>query len=662
MLGAILSLPPITMTSPPTASRPTWLATAALLALAGLPAQADPSAPLQTVVVSATRHAMSQVDAPAAMSVVSADDIAQRGADNLLEALRGETGVAVFGRTIAGRKALALRGMDPRHTLFLVDGRRISASDGVIGHSDFQLDWVAMDQIDRIEVVRGPLSVLYGAEALGGVVQVFTRPLAAQFEGRAALEGTQTASDRGGEGHRVSATVSGPLGERLRAGLSVSDSRRQAVASALDPRLSDLEGRHKQEASWRLRWAPAGGHALELEQRWGQEERWADSIERSGRRRLFQSVTDLDRNHAALTWSADWGGQGDWRSTVRAYESRLAMRNQRNNGVAALRPNRLTDRVAEVQFSGQPRAGHLLSAGAELRQESLRNEGLPGGSAEAEHRSLLLQDEISLSRALTVTAGLRHDAHQRFGSEWSPRLYAVWRLAPQWVLKGGYSHGFKAPTLKQITPGYQEDEGPYTYLSNPSLRAETNRGAELGLAYDTARAGVQFMLFDNRVAHLIVPQQVTATGPRITYRYENIERARLRGAEWSGRMHLAGGWTASASYQYLEAQDGHGARLEKRPRHTLGGALDWATGPWRAGLRIDSTAGQLMAPAVVGQPLQAAPPLSFVGASVSRDLPAGLNLGLGVNNLSGTNPPERSALYSWGEAPRTWRLALRSRW
>lgn len=649
------------MTSP-LLPRLTWLAAAALLALVGTPAHADPAAPLQTVVVSATRHAMSQVDAPAAMSVVSADDIAQRGADNLLEALRGETGVAVFGRTIAGRKALALRGMDPRHTLFLVDGQRISASDGVIGHSDFQLDWVAMDQIDRIEVVRGPLSVLYGAEALGGVVQVFTRPLAAQFEGRAALEGTQTTSSRGGEGHRVSASVSGPLGERLRAGLSVSDSRRQAVASALDPRLSDLEGRHKQEASWRLRWAPASGHALELEQRWGQEERWADSIERSGRRRLFQSVTDLDRDHAALTWSADWGGQGDWRSTVRAYESRLAMRNQRNNGVAALRPNRLADRIAEVQFSGQPRAGHLLSAGAELRQESLRNEGLPGGSAESEHRSLLLQDEISLSRTLSLTAGLRHDAHQRFGGEWSPRLYAVWRVTPQWVLKGGYSHGFKAPTLKQITPGYQEDEGPYTYLSNPSLQAETNQGAELGLAYDTARTGVQFMLFDNRVNHLIVPQQVTAVGPRITYRYENIERARLRGAEWSGRMHLAGGWTVSASYQVLEAQDGHGARLEKRPRHTLGGALAWAAGAWRAGLRIDATAGQLMAPAVVGQPLQPAPPLSFVGASVSRDLTAGLNLSLGVNNLSGTNPPERSALYSWGEAPRSWRLALRSRW
>lgn len=650
------------MTSTPLAPRRPVLGAALLSALAVAPAQADPAAPLQTVVVSATRHAMPLVEAPAAMSVVDADEIERRGAQNLLEALRGETGVAVFGRTIAGRKALSLRGMDPRHTLFLVDGRRISASDGVIGHSDFQLDGVAMDQVDRIEVVRGPLSVLYGAEALGGVVQVFTRPLAAQFEGRAAVEGSGTSSDRGGEGHRASASVSGPLGAQWRAGLSLSDSRRQTVRSALDARLSDLEGRRKQDASWRLRWAPAGGHAVELEQRWGQEQRWADQIERSGRRRVFQSVTDLDRDHAALSWDAAWGGDADWRSTVRAYESRLAVHNVRNNGVASLRPNRLADRIGEVQISGQPRAGHLLSAGFEVRRESLRNEALPGGDAQADHRSVLLQDEITLLRALTVTAGLRHDAHERFGHEWSPRLYAVWRLAPQWVLKGGYSHGFKAPTLKQITPGYQEDEGPYTYLSNPALQPETNQGAEVGLAYDSARVGLQFMLFDNRVDRLIVPQPVAAVGPRTTYRFENIDHARLRGAEWSGNWRVASAWTVSANYQYLDAQDGNGRRLEKRPRHTLGAALDWAGGPWRAGLRLDATAGQLMAPAVVGQPLLAAPALSFVGASVSRELPAGLVLSLGVNNLGGTNPPERSALYTWGEAPRTWRIALRSRW
>ena len=93
----------------------------------------------------------------------------------MLDALRGESGVTLQGRTIGGRKVLSLRGMDSRHTLFLVDGKRIGASDGVIGHSDFQYDWIAVEDIERIEVVRGPMSVLYGSEALGGVVHMNTK-------------------------------------------------------------------------------------------------------------------------------------------------------------------------------------------------------------------------------------------------------------------------------------------------------------------------------------------------------------------------------------------------------------------------------------------------------------------------------------------------------
>jgi hypothetical protein len=80
---------------------------------------------------------------------------------------------------------------------------------------------------------------------------------------------------------------------------------------------------------------------------------------------------------------------------------------------------------------------------------------------------------------------------------------------PEWVVKGGYSDGFKPPTLKQITPGYQEDEGPFTYLANPALRLETSDSVEVGAAWDSPAAGVQAMLFDSRVDDLIVP---VATG------------------------------------------------------------------------------------------------------------------------------------------------------
>jgi outer membrane receptor for ferrienterochelin and colicins len=170
------------------------------------------------------------------------------------------------------------------------------------------------------------------------------------------------------------------------------------------------------------------------------------------------------------------------------------------------------------------------------------------------------------------------------------------------------------------------------------------------------------MLFDNHVRELIVPVLIGSTGPRSLFRFDNIERARLRGLEASARWRLAGGFSLAANYQYLQAHDGLGARLEKRPRHTLGASLDWSAGPWRAGLRAERTAGQLLASTVPGQAPQPAPGLGMLSASLGRSLGARLDLDLGVQNLGNTQLAERSALFTWAEAPRTWRLSLRGLW
>jgi outer membrane receptor for ferrienterochelin and colicins len=172
----------------------------------------------------------------------------------VFDAVRGDIGISVQSRTISGRKAINLRGMDSRHTLVLVDGKRISASDGVIGHSDYQYDWIAVDDIERIEVIRGPMSVLYGAEALGGVVNVITRAPGERWRRAAHAEGSRA------DGHVAKATATA---------LSCTPTARWAAACACRPAaptvrrelghqqrrpagVSDIEGRHKRDASLRL--------------------------------------------------------------------------------------------------------------------------------------------------------------------------------------------------------------------------------------------------------------------------------------------------------------------------------------------------------------------------------------------------------------------------
>lgn len=625
-------------------------------------AQAATTEAPQTVVVTATRHAMPLVDAPAAMTVVTAEQIAERGADNVFEALRGETGLSLQGRTIGGRTVLSLRGMEFRHTLFLVDGKRIGGTDGVVGHSDFQYDWVAAEDIERIEVVRGPMSVLYGSEALGGVVNVITRRPGPRWVFGALAEGRWGDDSLGGDGHRAAVRAAGPLTDGLRVAVALADTRRQALALKEDPRLTELEGRRKQDGALQLWWAPTAGQEIEFEHRAGQEDRWADLRERSGARRVFESLTAIDRRHGSLAWRADWGGAWQTASLLRAYESRVDVGNERSNGVAALRPNNFADRVVEGQWSVAPRAGRLVTAGFETRDEKLFNSGLPGGSGRARHDALYAQGEFEVGPALALTTGLRHDRHARFGNEWSPRAYAVWRAAPGWVVKGGVGHGFKAPSLKQISPDYREDEGPNTYFGNAALIPERSNAAELGVGWDTVAAAAQAMAFYSRVENLIVPRLLRQVGTRGEYLFENIDRARLQGLETAVALRLPAGYAVNANYTYLDARDGNGQRLEKRPRHAVGLRLNWRQGPWRAGFDAQYSGGQVLASTTVGQAPQPAPDLTRLAAHVARELGQGLTLSAGVDNLGKLRLVEASKLFTGAEPPRTWRVALRGQW
>jgi outer membrane receptor for ferrienterochelin and colicins len=337
------------------------------------------------------------------------------------------------------------------------------------------------------------------------------------------------------------------------------------------------------------------------------------------------------------------------------------MVNARTNGVAALRSNALADDVIDGQLSGRPAPEHLLVAGFEGRRERLSNTALPAGRASAEHRSVYAHDEFALQPGLSLSGGLRYDGHERFGEVWSPRLYAVWQPAPDWTVKGGASRGFKPPTLKQITPGYAEDEGPNTFFSDPSLRPETNNAFEIGAGFDQAGFGAMAMLFHNRVHNLIVPRFLGTVAGRDQYVYASLDRAHLQGLELAGTWRL-GSTTVAANWQWLDARDGAGQRLERRPRNAAGLQVAWAEGPWHARWRVDHVSEQLLAAAVAAQPPQQVPSLTTMAASLGRRLDPGLDLELGVSNFGELDLAQRSPLFTWAEAPRTWRLALRGRW
>ncbi|MQU03899.1 TonB-dependent receptor plug domain-containing protein [Pseudomonas sp. FSL R10-2245] len=169
---------------------------------------------LASTVVSATSTERTLKDAPASVAVITGEALSKRPVRNLEDALRGSEGLQFNGVGMS-RRGVSIRGMSSEHTLVLIDGKRISPSSGAIAHSDFDLGWIPVEAIERIEVVRGPMSSLYGSEALGGVVNVITRKATDTWLGSGFVDGGVREDGLGGQTHQLGERTLGRPGAAL---------------------------------------------------------------------------------------------------------------------------------------------------------------------------------------------------------------------------------------------------------------------------------------------------------------------------------------------------------------------------------------------------------------------------------------------------------------
>ncbi|HRP97834.1 MAG TPA: TonB-dependent receptor [Rhodocyclaceae bacterium] len=624
------------------------------LAMVAPPVGAEAGGRLGEVVVTATQREQSLRDVPAAASVVHREAIETRGAENVLEAVRDTPGIGLIGQSVGGRKTLSLRGMDGKHTLFLVNGLRVIATDDWVGHSDFQYDWTPIDGVDRIEVIRGPMSVLYGSEALGGVVNVITARPAREWRGSARVSGRW--GERGGDGYGAGFSVAGGLGETLRVALSGSKLDRSPVESKDDRRISELEGRALESGHALLSWQPLAAHAIDLEHRISNEERRRDQFNRSRVPILHRDTYDIERSQSIATWRADWAGA---QTQLRAWESDFAVANKRSQGVAPTRPQSMDERGSDGRVGFGLGASQFVTLGFDVREETLNNAGLAGGKDSATFKALYVQDEIGLADDLLLTLGVRHDRHSLFGGETSPRAYLVWHMDERWSLRGGYGEGFRAPTLKQISPNYEGHEGPHSFYGNADVKPETSRSFEFGVVYGGAAFDWEATAFHTRVRDLITtkltridPPLAPGALPRSHYLYDNVHAARIRGVETAIEWRLPHGFHVGGNAQWLDTENrATGKALNARPDYIVNARLGWRHPRWDAGLRVEHTGRQRLNDERV-------PAYSLVHATVGYDIDRRFRVTAGIDNLTDLRLADKSSRFNFAEAPRTVRVAL----
>ncbi len=610
----------------------------------------------EVMTVTATRTESKIQDAPGAVTVVTAEDIAEKKALDIVDILRDTPGISILGQGVGGRKTISIRGADNRHTLILVDGRRVAASDAVMGHSNYENSWVPIENIERIEVVRGPLSSLYGSEALGGVVNIITKAPTDTFSGSFNVGGGVPLDD-GGDTVNLGGSVSGPLiPDTLGFSLSLEKVHERATPDEDEPQYSEIEGRDLTSISPRLVWTPNDNHRIELFGSYSDEERDLFSQSRSSRDQDY--LYELRRYTIGIGWH---GEIGPTESKVNLYKNqldKLSIRTYLDTMTTTETPDIATNEVLDAQTSFDL-FNTRVTLGGEYRIEGIEADSLSaiGGKEEITYKSVFAQDEIDLfGDRLSLTPGVRYDHHEFFGSELSPRIYALYRLTDRWNLKLGYGHAFNAPTAKQVSPGYDASSGPHRFLGNPDVKAETSDSYEIGLEYYGDVIIAKAFYFYTDVEDLIDYNRIGSFGPGGAFgifEADNIEEARLMGAEAELTWMLPRGFDITLGYNYLDAEDTkNNVPLQGRPEHTVNFKLGYLYEPFqlKTVVGVQYIGEQFYENA--SDVLEEVDGYALVNLSATKQLTELLALQVGVENIGDVRLDDESTLYPYEERGR----------
>ena len=538
-------------------SSPARLAVLNLALAAAFPALAQ--SPLKEVVVTATRVAQPLTDVVADVSIIDREQIEASAGRTLTELLVRDAGVQMSSNGGLGKSAsLYLRGTNVGHVLLLIDGVRYGSA--TLGQASW--DNIPLEQIERVEVLRGPAAALYGSDAMGGVVQVFTRQGQKGFHPHASVT-------LGSESHReVAAGVSGGTDE-LTYALGAS-SLTQKGFSATNLKVGSLyhpdrDGFDQDSVNGSLAWRLAPGWRLT-----------AHALQANGVNRLDKGDSSFDVRTESTTQVLGAGLEREWSEGVRT----------------TLKLSRGEDRATNFG-TDIPNSTSITRYDTERTQTTLQHEwGTPIGTwmfgmeSVKESVNSTTAYDVSDRRTNSLFAGLngqkqghlwqfnlRHDDNSQFGSADTGYLGYGYQFTPDWALHGGYGTTFKAPSFNDLY---------WPAAGNPLLQPEKGHSKELALVYKSAVGPVKLTRFDNRIDNLIAWAPVSPA-PDADWLPSNVNQARIQG--WSlGYEGGVGLWSWQTQLELLDAKDASsGKKLPQRADTQLSASLRRDLADWKLG-------------------------------------------------------------------------------
>ncbi len=541
------------------------------------------------VIVTAGKHAQSFEEIPVSIALFTAKNIEERGIVELDDALRRISGVNITEDQVNIRGSSGYSRAVGSRVLLLVDGAAVLAGDA----GEIKFDAVPMFNVERIEVVKGAGSALYGSSALGGVINVITtEPKERTF--RARLYSGMWDSPKHeqwkwwGDSPRFSGGVDlqhgdalGPVSYMITAGLRGDQGYRE---------IEDFTRWNFGGRGW-YRMSPDRNLSVNVTYSSNDRGNWVFWRDLS---HALQPPEDKDKSERVHSTKMIASAQyrqthsGNFASSIRVSAYRTAFDTRSDTSDFSMRP---ADQVqstawqlgAEWQGTLALSSSQLLTFGADLSHT--RVDALIYGERTGFSGAIYAQDEIALSRDLHLSAGARFDATSidtlETDMQVNPRLGIAWQAYEGATVRASYGWGFRSPSIAErfATAG----AGGLITKPNPGLKAERSTSYEVGIKQQLPwRTTLDAAVFWNDYENLVEPLIDPLDG-RIVFR--NITEARIRGYELSVRTLPWDIFDISVSYTYLYPEDvGQRAVLKYRPRHLfyVSGAVD--LGPFRFGV------------------------------------------------------------------------------
>ena len=598
-------------------------------------------AEVDTVYVTAEK----QLQQSLGVSRISKDDIDKRPAANdISEFVRTMPGVNLTGNTATGQRGnkrqIDLRGMGPENTLILIDGKPVNSRQSerisMRGERNTRGDsnWVPVEEIESITVLRGPAATRYGSGAMGGVVNIVTKKVSKEFKGQVNLYANQPQDSKEGATRRIGFNLSGPiiqdtLGFRIYGNLNKTDADAADInAGHGNDSAAGVEGVRNKDIAGRLQWKISPAQTLILDSSYSRQGNIynGDTQNSNPRFALVNSLADSKAETARLyrsAYSLTHDGAWEWGDTKNVISYERTVNSHLPEGLAGGPEGSYTgldfvqSRLKNLRFSSEANipfklgVDNVLTVGAEFTDSKLddpasnsqgfKDQGKTdafngisatrGGKASQRNWAAYVEDNISLTDKTHLIPAIRFDHNSDSGSNWSPALNFSHQIGENWLVKGGVARAYKAPNLYQTNPDfilYTRGQGcplnaPNSvrcyYMGNSNLKPETSINKEIGLEFNKNGWQASATYFHNAYRNkIVIGDQLIATSNIGNWllQWENTPKATISGIEGNLviPLHDTLKWSNNFTYMH-KSEDYQGNPLSLVPKHTINSTLSW---------------------------------------------------------------------------------------